>query len=61
MFCFCVSQQEISILNKGQMEAQLAKCGLGRCNSITNITSMEKRKPWSLMNTVALHTRSVNM
>lgn len=52
MFCFYVSQQEIPILNKGQMEAQLAKCGLGNCNSITNSTSTEKRKPWSLVNTV---------
>lgn len=52
MFCFYVSQQEISILNKGQMEAQLAKCGLGNCNSISNSTSTEKRKPWSLVNTV---------
>lgn len=42
MFCFYVSQQEIPSLNKGQMEAQLAKCGLGHCNSITDITSMEK-------------------
>lgn len=52
MFCFYVSQQEMPILNKGQMEAQLAKCGLGHCNSITKITSTEKRKPRSLANSV---------
>lgn len=36
MFCFYVSQQEIPILNKGQTEAQLAKCGLDHCSSVTN-------------------------